>query len=99
MTAGPNMNPIFFTRETVQKELAEKSKQWLVGLNKFDKPIATKIVKFTQFSPVQESEQHFYKKNPERYLRYRKASGRDAFIEKYWGDIYAKNYDKPSDKF
>lgn len=95
---GPEYKSYIIYQGDEQKELAEKSKSWLVSLAKFDKPIATKIVKFTSFSPVQESEQHFYKKNPERYYSYRKASGRDEFIKKTWGDIYAKEYKKPSDK-
>ena len=95
---GPEYKSYIFYQGDEQEELAEKSKNWLVSLAKFDKPIATKIVKFTNFNPVQESEQHFYKKNPERYYSYRKASGRDEFIKRIWGDIYAKKYKKPSDK-
>lgn len=95
---GPQYKSYIFYRDSKQKELAEKSKNRLIALNKFDDPIATKVVKFTGFSPVQESEQHFYKKNPERYHEYREASGRDAFIKKHWGDIYSKEYKKPADK-
>lgn len=95
---GPEYRSYIFYLDNSQKELAEKSLQWLKNLGKFDKPIATKIVKFTKFNPVKESEQHFYKKNPTRYYSYREASGRDKFIKKVWGDIYAKEYHKPSDK-
>ncbi len=48
--------------------------------------------------PVEESEQHFYKKNPERYYSYRKASGRDDYIKSIWGNIRTAEYKKPSDK-
>ena len=95
---GPEYESYIFYLGDKQKQLADNSKSWLKGLNKFEKPIATKIVEFKNFSPVQESEQHFYKKNPARYHEYRNASGRDHFIEKHWGDIYTKNYVKPSDK-
>ena len=95
---GPQYESYIFYQGEKQNELAQKSKRWLESLGKFDDPIATRIVKFIKFTPVLESEQHFYKKNPQRYYSYRKASGRDAFIEKYWGNIYSKEYQKPSDK-
>ncbi len=80
-----------------QKNLAEKSKSFIERSGIFDKPIVTKIVKFDKFIPVEESEQHFYKKNPERYYSYREASGRDEFIEKTWGKLFTQTYTKPSD--
>ncbi len=95
---GPEYKSYIFYQNDKQKELAEKSKTWLESLGKFDKPIATKIVEFTNFSPVKESEQHFYKKNPERYHEYRNASGRDKFIQRIWGDCYITDYKKPSEK-
>lgn len=95
---GPEYMSYIYYQNDKQKELAEKSKIWLESLSKFDKPIATKIVEFTNFYPVQESEQHFYKKNPKRYHEYRNASGRDKFIQKVWGDCYVQQYKKPSDK-
>lgn len=95
---GPEYMSYIYYQNDKQKELAEKSKKWLESLGKFDKPIATKIVKFTNFYPVRESEQHFYKKNPKRYHEYRNASGRDKFIQKVWGNCYVQKYTKPSDK-
>ncbi len=95
---GPQYKSYIFYLDKMQQELAEKSKDWLEGLGKFNKPVATKIVRFTNFTPVHESEQHFYKKDPERYYSYRKASGRDEFIRKTWGDIYTKKYEKPSNE-
>ena len=92
---GPQYESYIFYHTTRQKMLADNSKQNLEKSGIFEKPLVTKIVKFKKFSPVEESEQDFYKKNPERYHSYRQASGRDAFIEKIWGNLSVNQYQKP----
>lgn len=85
---------IFYNNDK-QKEIAEKSKKELDKSGVFDKPIVTKIIKFTTFYPAEDYHQDFYKKNPERYHSYRNASGRDEFIMKTWKED--KKYMKSSD--
>ncbi|MCA9495384.1 MAG: peptide-methionine (R)-S-oxide reductase MsrB [Nanoarchaeota archaeon] len=67
-----------------QKKLAEKSKLDIENSKKFDKPIATKIVKYKSFYEAEKYHQDYYKKNPIRYKYYRSGSGRDDFIEQNW---------------
>jgi peptide methionine sulfoxide reductase msrA/msrB len=93
---GPQYKSYVFYQNDPQKEAAEMSKQHLEALRIFKKPIATKIVSFEKFTPVQESEQHFYKKNPKRYHEYREASGRDKLIRSVWGNVFTDNYKKES---
>jgi peptide methionine sulfoxide reductase msrA/msrB len=85
-----------FYHDEKQKEVAESSKEELNKSGIFDKPIATKIIKFTTFYPAEDYHQDYYKKNPERYHSYREASGRDEFIMKTWKQN--KKYKKPSDE-
>jgi len=85
-----------FYHDEDQKMLVEKSKKYLNNSGKFDKPIATPIIKFTTFYPAEDYHQDFYKKDPDRYYSYRKGSGRDAFIMKTWSD--EKKYTKPSEE-
>jgi len=94
---GPEYESYIYYLSNRQKELAEKSKAFMSRSGIFSKPIVTRIVKFEKFIPVKESEQHFYKKNPERYYSYRKASGRDDYIERTWGKLFTIKYSKPSD--
>ena len=82
---GPEYKSYIFYNDDSQKQLAIKSKIQLDKLGVFGKPIVTKIVEFTKFSPVDESEQHFYKKDPQRYYSYREASGRDKYHSKNLG--------------
>jgi peptide methionine sulfoxide reductase msrA/msrB len=93
---GPQYESYIFYQNDQQQTLAQESKERLEKAKIFSKPIVTKIVKFVSFTPVQESEQHFYKKDPERYYSYREASGRDEFIDSIWGGIYSKKYSEPS---
>ncbi len=93
---GPEYKSYIFYHNDRQRILGEYSRSQLAESGIFDKPIATKVVRFSKFRKAEESEQDFYKKSPERYYSYREASGRDAFIEKVWGDIGTDKYSKPS---
>lgn len=72
--------------ETEEEKRAAEETIASINLKKvFNKPIALTIMPRAQFWPAEEYHQDYYKKNPVRYAYYRNSSGRDAFIEKYWG--------------
>lgn len=75
---------IFYHNET-QKQKAEASKRALAESARFNTPIVTQILPAAVFYPAEEYHQDYHKKNPAHYNRYRVGSGRDRFIEKYWG--------------
>ncbi len=81
---GSQYRSVIFFHNEEQKRLAEKSKEELNKSGKFDKPIATEIVKLTKFYEAEDYHQDYYKKNPLRYKYYRYASGRDQFLDKTW---------------
>jgi peptide methionine sulfoxide reductase msrA/msrB len=82
---GSQYRSVIFYHDEGQKRLAEKAKEALGKSGKFNKPIATEIVKFARFFPAEEYHQDYYRKNPIRYGYYRFGSGRDQFLEKTWG--------------
>jgi len=84
---------IFYT-DDLQKKVAEDSKERLNRSGIFNKPIVTKIEKFTEFYAAEDYHQHYYKKNPDHYYSYRKGSGRDNFIMGLWGDANIEKYKK-----
>ena len=73
-----------FYHNDIQKKLAEESLLSISQQGLFDKPIATKIVPFSTFFVAEEYHQDYYLKATEHYEAYKKASGREDFIEDNW---------------
>lgn len=82
---GPQYRSAIFYHDEEQKRLAEASKESLNRSKKFDRPIATEVLKFTQFYEAEEYHQDYYKKHSLKYNFYRSGSGRDQFLNKTWG--------------
>lgn len=81
---GSSYRTAIFTHTEEQRMEAEASKQALAASGRFTKPIVTEIVPATTFYPAETYHQDYHHKNPAHYKRYRKGSGRDAFIEQHW---------------
>lgn len=83
---GPQYKTAIFYHNDEQKRAAEKSKSGLEKSGKFNKPIATQVIKASEFYPAEEYHQEYYKKDPVRYEIYKKGSGREDFVKRTWGD-------------
>jgi peptide methionine sulfoxide reductase msrA/msrB len=101
---GPQYRSVIFYHDEEQKRLAEKSKEELSNSGKFNKPIATEILKLKNFYEAEEYHQDYYKKSTLRYKFYRFNSGRDQFLKKVWGEGVktpkaekSRSYKKPDD--
>ncbi|MBD3287166.1 peptide-methionine (S)-S-oxide reductase MsrA [candidate division KSB1 bacterium] len=102
---GSQYKTAIFYHDEEQKMAAEKSKQDLAESGRFDKPIVTEILKAKPFYEAEEYHKDYYKKNPERYNRYKKGSGREGYLKGKWQDQFEssgngskKKYTKPSQK-
>ncbi len=82
---GPQSRTAIFYHDEEQKRIAEQSKEELEQSGRFDKPIVTSILKFSQFYEAEFYHQDYHKKSPVRYKLYRLGSGRDQFLDKTWG--------------
>jgi methionine-S-sulfoxide reductase len=87
---GDQYRSAIFYHSPEQKRLAESSKGQLENSHRFPKKVITAILPFTKFYPAEQYHQHYCKKNSNAYEIYRRGSGRDAFIEKYWGKASKK---------
>jgi peptide-methionine (S)-S-oxide reductase len=83
---GSSYQTAIFYHSDEQKEIAENSKIDLQQSGRFNKPIVTPILPAKEFYPAEEYHQGYYKKEPAHYNRYRTGSGRQAFIDKHWGN-------------
>lgn len=81
---GTSYGTAIFTHSEEQKRQAEASKAALQASGRFSSPIVTPILPAAPFYPAEEYHQDYHHKNPGHYKRYRKGSGRDAFIESHW---------------
>ncbi len=81
---GEHYKTAIYYFDESQKNTAEKSKEELEKSNIYNKPIATSIIKATEFYEAEEYHQDYYKKNPEHYNRYYKGSGRFDFVKRNW---------------
>jgi len=85
--AGSQYRPSIFWHDEEQKRLAEASKAKWDKAKPFRQPIATPIVKATEFWPAEGYHQDYYKKNPIRYKFYVTGCGRYARLDDLWGKL------------
>jgi peptide methionine sulfoxide reductase msrA/msrB len=101
---GSQYRSVIFYHDEEQKRLAEKSREVLDKSGRFNKPVATEIIKFTKFYEAEAYHQDYYKKHSLKYKYYRHASGRDQFLTRVWGKVLEgtkandeRAYKKPDD--
>lgn len=81
---GKQYRPAIFTMNQEQVKAAEASKKALQKSQRFPRDIVVPIVRYVNFYPAEEYHQFYYLKNPDHYYKYRRGSGREAFLAKYW---------------
>ena len=79
---GYSYRSVAFYTNDEEKILIEKSIKKLES--KFNKKVVTYIRNFEKFYKAEEYHQDFYKIKFERYLRYKKACGREELLKRIW---------------
>ena len=82
---GDQYRTAIFAQDDAQLQAAQASKRALEESKRFDKPIATEIIRASAFYPAEEYHQDFYKKHSVKYKFYRFSCGRDARLRELWG--------------
>ena len=85
---GSQYRPAIFVHDEAQRQAAEASKKALSESGRFKDPIVVPIERAGDFWVAEGYHQDYYKTNPAHYKRYRKGSGREAFLERVWGKEY-----------
>ncbi len=75
-----------FVNSDAQRNAANASKKRLQESGRFDDPIVTPIREASTFYLAEDYHQDFYKKSTLKYKYYRYRSGRDQFLDKWWGE-------------
>ncbi|MEM9367990.1 MAG: peptide-methionine (S)-S-oxide reductase MsrA, partial [Planctomycetota bacterium] len=94
-----------FVNSEAQRDAAQQSKDALQASERFESEIVTPIRDAATFYLAEDYHQDYYKKNPLKYKYYRYRSGRDQFLDQWWGtdrdyqpmEVKAR-YTKPSDQ-
>ena len=79
---GYSYRSVAFYQNEEEKKLIENDIRDLQ--NKFNKKVVTYIRNFEKFYKAEEYHQDFYKIKLERYLRYKKACGREELLKRIW---------------
>lgn len=83
---GFSYTTAIYATSSAQAQAAEASKKALNASGKAGAPIVTPIERAATFYPAEDYHQDYYKKSPLKYNFYRFRCGRDARIERLWGE-------------
>lgn len=85
---GEYYSPAFYYETEEQKATIDALITDVNEHGPYDKSLAIDVVKRPTFWPAEDYHQNYYKNGVSslKYKFYRAASGRDSFIEKYWGE-------------
>ncbi|HUG81448.1 MAG TPA: peptide-methionine (S)-S-oxide reductase MsrA [Bryobacterales bacterium] len=83
---GRHYTSAIFALDDAQRAAAEQSKAAIEAEGRLDGKIRTDILAAGPFYAAEDYHQDYYMKNPVRYKYYRWGCGRDARLQKLWGD-------------
>src|SRR5690554_148853 len=93
---GKQYQTTVFYHSARQKAIIETYVRRLDKSGKFKQPVAIAISKYNNFYPAGDEHQDYFRKQPEEYQAYIKASGREKFIADHWELPNAAQYPTPS---
>ena len=83
---GAQYRAVVFVQNAEERRLAEASRKKLMDSGRFERPIVTEILDFTNFFTAEDYHQNYAKTHTLKYQFYRYGSGRDQFLDKAWGE-------------
>lgn len=92
---GKQYAPALYFENDNEKLVAEAALEYIRQQNVIDSELQVELLQRPEFWPAEDYHQDYAQKNSLKYSAYRLASGRDAFIERHWGDISAEIPETP----
>ena len=83
---GSQYRPGIYYKNDAEKAAVEMSIAKYESSGKYDTSFAVEVAPLGVFYAAEDYHQDYYKKNPVRYKYYRFGSGRDQYLENFWGD-------------
>ena len=83
---GEQYGPAIYYENEEEKEIAKQVLAKIDAQNIFPEPLTVPILPKEKFWPAEDYHQNYADNNPLRYKLYRKASGRDSFINEHWDE-------------
>lgn len=83
---GMEYAPAIYYENETEKAAAEAVIAKVNDAKVFEKKLTLLVLERQEFWPAEEYHQDYSQKNHLKYSYYRRASGRDLFIQKYWGN-------------
>lgn len=83
---GSSYRTAVFVEGEDQREIVENEIDSIEMSGTLPGPIVTKVLEESQFWPAEDYHQDYYRTTPLKYRFYRKGCGRDAKLEKLWGE-------------
>lgn len=83
---GREYAPAIYYKSDEERNIATQVVKAIDSMGVYSKPLTIVVLPESPFWPAEDYHQDYAKKSPLKYAYYRNASGRDAFIQKHWGD-------------
>ncbi len=83
---GSQYRPGVYYNNEAEKMAVDAAIKMYEASGRYDKLFAVEVAPLDVFYPAEDYHQNYYSKNPVRYKYYRYGSGRDQYLEKFWGD-------------
>ncbi|MBP6889055.1 MAG: peptide-methionine (R)-S-oxide reductase MsrB [Candidatus Moranbacteria bacterium] len=92
---GESYQAVIFYRSEEERLVVERTIQELDKAKIFEKPVAVRVLPYTNFYTAEEYHQNYAEENTIKYCAYRESSGRDTFLKKYfegktWDELLRK---------
>lgn len=88
---GESYQAVIFYGSEEERAIAERVIRELDEARVFEKPVAVRVLPYKNFYTAEEYHQNYAEENTIKYCAYRESSGRDAFLQKYYG---SKNWEE-----